>query len=69
MTDNDVSKILYAVSPKFGEDSLLSILNGTFGLKDATIKNILVEGETKKGDSYLSTVSKFTIEAAGKDKR
>ncbi|KAF5285490.1 hypothetical protein FQR65_LT13235 [Abscondita terminalis] len=66
----EFSKILEnLVSPKFDENILIGIIKDIFKLKEVFIQHIEFKPEQKKGDSYLSTVSAFTVQARGKDVR
>lgn len=53
------------ISPKFTEDVLLEILEKRTSLKNIQIKTIELGAESKKGDSYLSTICRFSVKATG----
>ncbi|KAJ3658257.1 hypothetical protein Zmor_010009 [Zophobas morio] len=65
MSAEELQKI---ISPKFTEQVLLDIVAKKTGLCDIKLKKIQLGAPAKKGDSYLSTICRFTLEAVGKNK-
>ncbi|EFA02416.1 uncharacterized protein LOC107397744 [Tribolium castaneum] len=64
-----VEQLQNIISPKINQQVLTDIVVKKSGLKDIQIKEIKIEGAcTRKGDSYLSQICRFTIEATGKNK-
>ncbi|RZC33766.1 uncharacterized protein BDFB_003782 [Asbolus verrucosus] len=55
------------ISPKFTEQTLFDIVNKKSGLSDVKVNKIETGASSKKGDSYLSNVCRFIIEATGKN--
>lgn len=53
------------ISPGFTENVLHDILEKQSGFTDIIIKEIKFSFSSKKGDSYLSNVTRFTIEGTG----
>lgn len=65
-----IDDVLASISPKFKKASLQKFISDTFKLTDVLIHSDVTVGEkSKKGDSYLSTVNRFTIRATGKNAR
>ncbi|XP_050299575.1 uncharacterized protein LOC126738346 [Anthonomus grandis grandis] len=61
-----VAELTKIVSPAFTETVLLDIIGRKHPLKDLQILEIEIDNAgTKKGDSYLSTISRFKITASG----
>lgn len=56
-------------SPKFNDEVLQQIVIKKTGWDKTKIKCLRLGEESKKGDSYLSTVVKFEIDAVGSIKR
>lgn len=52
-------------SPYFTEDTILNILSTKFNLNNSRVEDVKLGAPSKKGDSYLSNIIRFTITAAG----
>lgn len=53
------------ISPYFTEETIFNVLKTKFNLNNPCIKSIQFGEKSKKGDSYLSNVVRFTITASG----
>lgn len=53
------------ISPGFTENVLNDILRKQSGFTNVAIKEIKFSFSSKKGDSYLSNITRFTIEGTG----
>lgn len=60
-----VSDLGKAISPGFTESTLDDILRKKTGLRNVNVKEITLNSSSKKGDSYLSTITRLTIKANG----
>lgn len=58
-----ISEIQNRISPKFTEQVFMSILHKKAKSEKVEVKKIILGEESKKGDSYLSTVTRYTVEA------
>lgn len=57
------------ISSAFDDGVLIKIFTKSTGLKDVTVENVVVRASaTNKGDSYLSSVVRFSLEGTGKNK-
>lgn len=63
----EISSLNKAISPGFDENVLLDILKKKSGCSDPKVREIKLGSASKKGDSYLSTVTRFTVEGTGDD--
>ncbi|EFA02417.1 uncharacterized protein LOC663797 [Tribolium castaneum] len=63
MSVQDLQKI---ISPKFTQQVINDIIKKKSGLSDICVKKIELGASSKKGDSYLSNICRFTINATGK---
>lgn len=65
-----ISDLSAQISPKFTEDVLKSIITNHYGLKEIILKNITTNTKSiTKGDSCLSNIVRFTVEAVGINNR
>jgi hypothetical protein len=64
-----VQELQQIISPKFTEKVLRDIVTTKSGLSDVQVKKIDMGTASKKGDSYLSDICRFTLEATGKNKK
>jgi hypothetical protein len=64
-----VQELQQIISPKFTEKVLRDIVTTKSGLSDVQVKKIDMGAASKKGDSYLSDICRFTLEATGKNKK
>lgn len=55
------------ISAKFNETLLVKILQELYCVNDVSIKSIKFNSDSKKGDSYLSTVTRLIVEANGQN--
>lgn len=56
------------VSPKFNETLLIGILQEIYNINYVVITDIAFNNQSKKGDSYLGVVTRFTVKATGEEK-
>ncbi|XP_044254739.1 uncharacterized protein LOC123005162 [Tribolium madens] len=66
MSIQELQKI---ISPKFTQQVIDDIIKKKSGLSDVSVKKIEIGASSKKGDSYLSNICRFTIDANGKNKK
>jgi hypothetical protein len=64
-----VQELQQIISPKFTEKVLRDIVTTKSGLSDVQVKKIDMGTASKKGDSYLSDICRFNLEATGKNKK
>lgn len=56
------------ICPIFDENVVIDILRKSTGLKQVIVNNIKIkDSATTKGDSYLSSIVRFTIEGTARD--
>lgn len=68
--EGNIDAILKSISPKFEKSSIVQFISETFNLENVSLDpNVTLGAESKKGDSYLSTITRFTIKATGKQTR
>lgn len=60
-----VQELTDMISPKFNEEVVHGIIKKFSKLSDIQVKNIKIGDTSKKGDSYLSTICRFVVEAVG----
>lgn len=54
------------ITPAFNTDTLIQIVRKKTDWKDINVENVDISSDSaKKGESYLSTVSRFKIFASG----
>lgn len=64
-----VKELTERVSPLFTEEVLLEILKNKTSLSDIVIDELKLGAESKKGDSYLSIICRFSVNATGVNKK
>lgn len=68
--ERNTDAILKSISPKFENSSIVRFISETFNLENVSLDpNVTLGEESKKGDSYLSTITRFSIKATGKQAR
>lgn len=68
--ERNTDAILKSISPIFEKSSIVRFISDTFNLENVSLdRNVTLGEESKKGDSYLSTITRFSIKANGKQAR
>lgn len=60
-----VATLTEIISPNFTENVVIDMLERFSGFKNVQIKNVDIGNSSKKGDSYLSTLCRFSLQADG----
>ncbi|XP_017769660.1 PREDICTED: uncharacterized protein LOC108557585 [Nicrophorus vespilloides] len=68
MATIQVEELQELISNKFDKETLLGILRKRHDLQNVEIEKIQLGSESKKGDSYLSTVTRFNVHYNGTNK-